>query len=175
MNAKQISHQPTPWTIAKNDPTQIEDADGALVTFVTNNFKVHDRSEDVANTSFIVRAVNDYAAAERIRAASLALVRAHYDGDEAQFLEAARELAKALDADGKAQCASFVRAQCGDEPSWVPMGRPARERDECERLRGIVRNLVKPLDGVPLDGVSLVTMTIDKHYVEDARAALKED
>lgn len=45
-------------------------------------------------------------------------------------------------------------------------------REDRERLRKIIRNLIKPLDGIPLNGVSLVTMTIDKRVIADARAAL---
>lgn len=54
---------------------------------------------------------------------ALSLVRAHYEGDSAAFLKECRELAKRLDEMGKDELASFIRAQCGDEPSLVPMAK----------------------------------------------------
>ena len=54
---------------------------------------------------------------------ALSLVRAHFDGADDVFLEKSRELAARLDKEGRGDLASFVRAQTGDEPSWVPMER----------------------------------------------------
>lgn len=52
---------------------------------------------------------------------AVSLVRAHYDRDERHFHEVSAELAKYFDQTGRSDLASFVRAQTGDEPSWVPM------------------------------------------------------
>jgi len=57
---------------------------------------------------------------------ALSLIRAHYERNEKLFLEKSRELASHLDDSGKAELASFIRAQTGDEPSWVPMDRKPR-------------------------------------------------
>ena len=57
---------------------------------------------------------------------ALSLVRAHFDGADDVFLEKSRELAARLDKEGRCDLASFVRAQTGDEPSWVPMERKPR-------------------------------------------------
>ena len=57
---------------------------------------------------------------------SLSLVRAHFDGADDAFLEKSRELAARLDKEGRGDLASFIRAQTGDEPSWVPMERKRR-------------------------------------------------
>lgn len=51
----------------------------------------------------------------------LTLVRAHYGKDENAFLAESRSLAEHYDSVGDEELASFVRAQIGDEPSWVPM------------------------------------------------------
>ena len=57
---------------------------------------------------------------------ALSLVRAHFDGADNVFLAKSRELAAILDESGRGALASFVRAQTGDEPSWVPMERKPR-------------------------------------------------
>lgn len=57
---------------------------------------------------------------------ALSLVRAHFDGADDVFLEKSREFAARLDNEGRGDLASFVRAQTGDEPSWVPMERKPR-------------------------------------------------
>lgn len=57
---------------------------------------------------------------------ALSLVRAHFEGADDVFLEKSRELAAMLDESGRGALASFVRAQTGDEPSWVPMERKPR-------------------------------------------------
>lgn len=57
---------------------------------------------------------------------ALSLVRAHFDGADDVFLATSRELAARLDEEGRGDLASFVRAQTGDEPSWVPMERKPR-------------------------------------------------
>lgn len=57
---------------------------------------------------------------------ALSLVRAHFDGADNVFLEKSRELAARLDKEGRGDLASFVRAQTGDDPSWVPMERKPR-------------------------------------------------
>lgn len=57
---------------------------------------------------------------------ALSLVRAHFDGADDVFLEKSRELAAILDESGRVALASYVRAQTGDEPSWVPMERKPR-------------------------------------------------
>ena len=49
------------------------------------------------------------------------LICAHYEKDDETFVNECRELAKRLDEMGESQVASFIRAQIGDEPSWVPM------------------------------------------------------
>lgn len=49
------------------------------------------------------------------------LIRAHYDGDEARFREISDKLAQYFDQAGRNQVASFIRAQYGAEPVWVPM------------------------------------------------------
>ncbi len=52
---------------------------------------------------------------------AVSLIRAHYDHYERSFHEVADRIAKRLDEIGMGDLASFVRAQTGDEPSWVPM------------------------------------------------------
>ncbi len=52
---------------------------------------------------------------------AVSLIRAHYDRHERSFHEVADRIAKRLDEIGMGDLASFVRAQTGDEPSWVPM------------------------------------------------------
>ena len=69
---------------------------------------------------------------------ALSLVRAHFDGAEDVFLEKSRELAARLDEEGRGDLASFVRAQTGDEPSWVPMER--KQRDEIDAILAEARN-----------------------------------
>lgn len=64
----------------------------------------------------------------------ITLIRAHYDGDEARFREESERLAADFDRDGRHDLASFIRAQTGAEPSWVPMQmqKPARN---CDRFQ----------------------------------------
>jgi hypothetical protein len=69
---------------------------------------------------------------------ALALVRAHFDGADDVFLEKSRELAAILDESGRVALASYVRAQTGDEPSWVPMER--KRRDEIDAILAEARN-----------------------------------
>ncbi len=52
---------------------------------------------------------------------ALALIRAHYDGDEARFREVAERIAAEFDSAGRYELARFIRAQTGATPSWVPM------------------------------------------------------
>lgn len=52
---------------------------------------------------------------------ALSLICAHYDRDEARFREVSERLAADFDRDGRGELASFIRAQTGSEPSWVPM------------------------------------------------------
>lgn len=52
---------------------------------------------------------------------AVSLIRAHYDRHERSFHEVADRIAKRLEEIGMGDLASFVRAQTGDEPSWVPM------------------------------------------------------
>ncbi len=52
---------------------------------------------------------------------AVSLIRAHYDHHERSFHEVADRIAKRLEEIGMGDLASFVRAQTGDEPSWVPM------------------------------------------------------
>ena len=69
---------------------------------------------------------------------ALSLVRAHFNGADDVFLEKSRELAARLDKEGRGDLASFVRAQTGDEPSWVPMER--KRRDEIDAILAEARN-----------------------------------
>ena len=52
---------------------------------------------------------------------ALSLISAHYDGDDARFREVSERIAADLDSAGRGELASFIRAQMGTEPSWVPM------------------------------------------------------
>ena len=69
---------------------------------------------------------------------ALSLVRAHFEGDEDVFLEKSRELAARLDEEGRGDLASFIRAQTGDEPSWVPMER--KRQGEIDAILAEARN-----------------------------------
>lgn len=69
---------------------------------------------------------------------ALSLVRAHFDGADDVFLEKSRELAARLDKEGRGDLASFVRAQTGDEPSWVPMER--KPQSEIDAILAEARN-----------------------------------
>ena len=51
----------------------------------------------------------------------LALVAAHYDGDEKRFKDNARELARLYDEAGKPELAEHVIAQYCPEIAFVPM------------------------------------------------------
>ncbi len=71
---------------------------------------------------------------------ALSLVRAHFDGADDVFLEKSRELAARLDEEGRGDLASFVRAQTGDDPSWVPMERK-RQTGNAAALREALENV----------------------------------
>ena len=82
---------------------------------------------------------------------ALSLVRAHFDGAEGVFLEKSRELAARLDKEGRGDLASFVRAQTGDEPSWVPMERKRRAGNVAAlraALNQLCENLLNRIAGV---------------------------
>lgn len=55
----------------------------------------------------------------------VSLIRAHYENDEPRVREICDELARYYDQIWKGQVASFIRAQYGAEPVWVPMGEEA--------------------------------------------------
>ena len=77
----------------------------------------------------------------------LSLVRAHYDRDEARFHEVSEGLAKFFDQTGRGDLASFVRAQTGDEPSWVPMdAAPTSSAPTAEPPVKSIEDLVKDAD-----------------------------
>jgi len=77
---------------------------------------------------------------------ALSLVRAHFDGADDVFLEKSRELAARLDEDGRGDLASFVRAQTGDEPSWVPMER--KRQSEIDAILAEMKKRVIGEDGI---------------------------
>ena len=122
----------------------------------------------------------DEAFGKDVLSTALSLVRAHFDGAEDVFLEKSRELAARLDESGKGDLASFVRAQTGDDPSWVPMERkrqasPGNAAAMRAALESIIGNLAIHIQCgrlvAPGDHLSFAIAEAEA-YIRDARSAL---